>query len=334
MNSMRIVSLVLSTALLLTACATGPRAPAQPDWVDGESRQHPSNGYLTGRGQAASQAEAADRARAEIAKIFAVKINAESRDVQTFSSSGDNPAQEEWNVSRAVATSTDQLLRGVEIADYWQDKAVGTWHALAVLSRARAGQSLRQEVAALDDATRGFLDQADASGELFRRIALVSRALQLQRERADLNRALQAVDITGRGSPAPWNTGALEARRNALMQQIRITPEGVGEHRDSVRAMLGAALAKSGMSVAPTAPYTMTGSLDYNDFKQQNWYWVRGTLQVAMTDRQGNALGVRRWELKTSATDAPTAERRFLDQVSKTLESELGPTIIGFALAE
>lgn len=317
-------------AALLTACASTPQ---RPDWVDGMSADYPQQGFLLGRGQADSQAEAADRARADLAKIFAVQVNATSSDTQEYQALNES-GQSSLAVSRSVTTHTDQLLRGVEISDYWQDPASQNWHALAVLSRLKAGQGLRQDIAALDARTRGLLQQAK-SGEQFHRIALVSQALLAQQQRADLNRTLQAVEITGRGVMPQWNTGELAAQRSALMAQIRITPHGSGDNADAVRAMLGAALAKAGITVAPSALYTMDASLDYSTLPaRDDWHWVRGTLQVTLHDAKGNALGVERWELKASATDAPTAKRRFLDVAAEKLEKDIEATLVGFALGE
>jgi len=317
-------------AALLTACASTPQ---RPDWVDGLSAEYPQQGFLLGRGQADDQEQAADRARADLAKIFAVQVNASSSDTQSYTAQG-GTGQDTLDVSRSVTTHTDQLLRGVEISDYWQDPVSQSWHALAVLSRLKAGQGLRQDIAALDARTRGLLQQAKR-GEQFHRIALVSQALLAQQQRADLNRTLQAVEITGRGVTPQWNTGELAAQRSALMAQVRITPRGAGNNADAVRAMLGAALAKAGITVAPSALYTMKAELDSDALPpRDNWHWVRGTLQVTLYDAKNNALGVERWELKASATDAPTAKRRFLDIAAETLEKNIEATLVRFALGE
>lgn len=322
--------LPMFAAALLTACAGTPQ---RPDWVDGMSAEYPQQGFLLGRGQADDQEQAADRARADLAKIFAVQVNASSSDTQTYTAQG-GTGQNALDVSRSVTTHTDQLLRGVEISDYWQDPVSKSWHALAVLSRLKAGQGLRQDIAALDARTRGLLQQAKG-GEQFHRIALVSQALIAQQQRADLNRTLQAVEITGRGVTPQYNTGELAAQRSALMAQIRITPRGNGDNADAVRAMLGAALAKAGITVAPSALYTMMAELDSDALPpRDNWHWVRGTLQVTLYDAKSNALGVERWELKASATDAPTAKRRFLDIAAETLEKDIEKTLVGFALGE
>ena len=88
---------VLGFALLAEGgCAT---RSTMPDWINGASHKYPSEQYLIGRGQAATEEEARDRARADLAKIFEVSVAVESEDVQTFtqkpdSSKGGKPAGE------------------------------------------------------------------------------------------------------------------------------------------------------------------------------------------------------------------------------------------------
>lgn len=329
---MRAIRLIFLAGLsfLIAACA-GMGTRERPAWVDGESAQHPAQAWLVGRGSAADQARAADRARADLAKIFAVRVQAESSDVQQYGSvNGQGELRQA--VERSISTQTDELLRGVEIADYWQEPQTGVWHALAVLSRSRAGQALRQQIAALDDETRGYLARVRSGGGVFPRLALLDRAITLQRARGELNQTLQAVAATGQGMPAPWTVGELEAQRQALLGQIRIAPRGTGEHADSLRAMLGAALSRAGLNVAPQAPYLMTASLDYSALPRSGeWHWVRGVLQVEVSGADGLSHGVRRWEIKESATDAATAERRFVSKVAAILDREAAATLIELA---
>ncbi|HET9679282.1 MAG TPA: LPP20 family lipoprotein [Gammaproteobacteria bacterium] len=322
---------ILCTLCLLAACASTPQ---QPDWVLGTSNAYPAQGWLTGHGSADTRAEAENRARAEIAKVFAVRIQAQSHDEQRYIAV-DGEAQSQQAITRQINTSTDEILHGAQIAETWQNPRTGVWHALAVLSRARASQGLRQKIASLDAATRGFLqNRAPETGDaaIFRQLALLDKAITLQKARAGLNQRLQAVDATGRGVPVTWSVGELQAQQQALLGKLVIAPQGAGEHADSLRAMLGAALSRAGLQVAPTASYQMLARLNYNTLPQQGeWHWVRGVLQVEVTDQQGISYGVRRWEIKQSATDAATAERRFVSEVAKILDEQAAATLIDLA---
>ncbi len=103
----------------LSGCASKP--PVAPDWISGDSVKYSSAQYLMGRGQAVPQEEARDRARADLAKIFQVAVIAESEDVQKFKTDPAGPGQYESHASRSISTRTEQIIRGIQIAELWQD---------------------------------------------------------------------------------------------------------------------------------------------------------------------------------------------------------------------
>src|SRR3989304_4693456 len=99
---------------LLAGCPAPP--PAGPDWIAGDSAQYKRAQYLIGRGQAATQEEAKDRARADLSKIFQVAVVADREDVQKFKSDPAGPGQLESQASRRITTRTEQIIRGIQIA--------------------------------------------------------------------------------------------------------------------------------------------------------------------------------------------------------------------------
>ena len=65
--------------LLLFGCA-----PTIPDWVDGNSALYPDDQYLIGIGHAPTRGDAEDRARAAIAKTFAVQVQSHQSSSEAF----------------------------------------------------------------------------------------------------------------------------------------------------------------------------------------------------------------------------------------------------------
>jgi len=167
--------------VILAGCATKP--PAPPDWVTGNSAKYQSAQYLTGRGQAGTQEEAKDRARADLAKVFQVAVVAESEDVQSFKTGSSGGAgQYEGQAARRITTSTDQIVRGIQIAEFWQDPVTKNYFALAVLPRLQAASSLREQISQLDDAVNSYIGDSRKNTDLFLKIAAASRALDAQRD--------------------------------------------------------------------------------------------------------------------------------------------------------
>ena len=313
----------------LFGCAS---APSAPDWVNGKSAKYPDNQYLVGRGQADAQEDARNRARADLAKILEVGVSAKSSDVTTFTSDGGGKTESQ--VSRNIVTRTDQIVRGIQIPEGWQDPQTKSYYALAVLPRSQAAMALRADIERLDAATQGYVQGARNTPDLLAQVASASRALDSQRERDAVQRALQVIDVTGLGVEPRQNSGQLAADLNALLKRVRMNPQAPGSQE--LERMLSAALSAAGFvpEAGAAAPYVLLGSLQLDDLGViDGWYWMRGTLEVQLTEAaSGKVRGNKRWEIKTSSPQKATAQRRTLDEADATLKRELRPAILGFAV--
>ena len=321
---------IVATGFLLFGCAS---TPSTPDWVNGKSAKYPDNQYLVGRGQADTQEDARNRARADLAKILEVGVSAKSTDVTSFTSEGGGKTESQ--VSRNVVTRTDQIVRGIQIPEIWQDPKSKSTYALAVLSRAQASAGLRADIDRLDSATRGYIAQARGAPDLLVQVASAAKAYDSQRERDAVQRTLQVVDVTGQGVPSEQNSGQLAADLSALLKRLHMKPQAAAGSQDGLERMLSAALSQAGFvpEAGADAPYVLLGSLQLDDLGLINgWYWMRGTLEVQLTETgSGKVRGNKRWEIKTSSPQKATAQRRTLDEVDATLKRELRPAILGFA---
>ncbi len=327
-----IVPLLLLALIAAAGCA-GRQSPPAPEWVYGDASDYPVTGYLIGRGQAGNAADARDRARADLAKNFEVAVVETSVDRSSHASGSDRAsASESQQVVRELTTRIERVVRGVEIAEQWQEARNGEHHALAVLPRARAAQALRDEIAALDTATESYLTRARAQEELFSQLRLARQAVLSQRQREQLQRTLQVVDLTGQGVAARWSLVHLQADHDALLERISLRPESSGSHSVPVREMLAAALSQAGFTVSGAAEFTVVARLDIDELTQrEGWYWRNGVLEVSLRDRQGNSVGTQRWMLREAATDPKVAQRRVMERAAEVLSRELGDVLLGFA---
>ena len=330
----------LAIMLLVGACATTKdNGKRPPDWVNGVSSRYPANQYLVGRGAAANLDDAKDRARADLAKVFEVGITAESSDLQTFErvTAGNNGASEskgQLQISRNIQTRTDRVISGIEIADLWKDPQSGTQYALAVLRRLQAAQTLRDDIDRLDEATRLYVDKTNAEKDPLKRIAAASRAVEAQIERANAQRSLQVIDVTGRGVPPPWPLAQLRSERETLIQDLTLATRGAGPDGDAIHDILDGAVSAAGFTIKSPeqARFTLTAALDIGDIEQrEGWYWKKGTLEISLSDADNKVRGTRRWNIKSSALSKNDAQRRALDQVNKILKGDLRAVLIGFA---
>lgn len=319
---------------VFTACSQGTRPNAQPGWILGQDAKYPSSSYLLGRGQGENLAIAKDRARADLAKNFSVNVSEQLEDISTYTQSTAGPANNSQDVSRSLSTRTGEMLRGVEIGETWQDPVTQVYYALAVLSRLKVDAALRQQISDLDASTRSYLNQSQASNDLFVKISNATRTVDAQTTRTGLQQELQVVDITGRGMPPVWPLGQLQADRSALLARLKISVAATGQDAAAVRPILAGALANAGLTVAAGGDYTMTANLNYANtaLRGNGWYWITGTLQVTLESNNGEqAHGVHRWEVKVSATDPQLVHQRLMDQIALDLNTDIQATILSFA---
>lgn len=330
------LTLLFATIVLLSGgCAT---KPAQPDWVAGDSAKYKSSQYLIGRGQAATLEEAKDRARADLAKIFQVAVTVDSDDVQRFKSDSTvagGAGKYTGESSRRISTRTEQIISGIQIAEIWQDPASKNQHVLAILPRLQAASSLRQQISQLDDATQGSIDQSKMSSDLFIKIAAASKAVESQQERDGLQKALQVVDITGRGVEPKFNSAKLKADMGDLLKRVSIAPRAVEGSTPGLVEIVAGALTHAGFMIDSGAKpdFLLTASLSLTDLGlKEGWYWQRGNLEISLTETDtGRVRGTQRWAIKGTATDKDSAFRRALNETDAILKKELGAAIVGMA---
>jgi hypothetical protein len=334
MNMKASIRILFAAAILaLVGCASQPKSP---DWVNGDSATYKSSQYLLGRGQAGSQDDAKDRARADLAKIFQVAIVTSSEDVQQFSTT---PAggQYDGHASRSISTRTEQIVSGIQIAEIWQDPVTKTYYALATLPRLQTAASLRQQIGQLDDATSNHINQSRNSTDLFQKIAAANNALSSQRDRDALQKSLQIVDITGRGVEPQWNAAKLKADMDALLKRVRIATQVAADSTPGTADIVSGALAQAGFMIetGQNPDFTLQARMSLSEMNRDGWVWQRGSLEVTLTEAaNGRVRGTRHWDIKASATDRDTSMKRALSQADAILKKELGPAIISMATAQ
>lgn len=318
---------------MLYGCAS--KQPSIPDWVSGESSQYNNTQYMIGHGQATTQEAARDSARVDLSKIFQVSVAAESEDVQKFKTDAEGSADYESQASRRISTHTEQIIRGIQIAEMWQDPAGQSFHVLAVLPRLQTATSLRQQIGQLDEETAHHIEQSRKNTDLFLKIAAANLAVAVQQERQSLQRSLQVVDITGRGVDEKWNGGKLKSDLEALLKRVRITSQVAAGSTLGLEDVMAGALAHAGFLIEtgekPDFVLHAQMKLDDLGFKD-GWYWQRGVLEIALAEAASNRIrGTKRWTIKGNAPDPESAAKRALNQADTVLKQELKDAIIDMA---
>ena len=324
-------------ALMLSLFAGCASQPTVPDWVNGDSIQYKTSQFLIGRGQAATQEEAKDRARADIAKTFQVAVVVSSDDEQRSKSDASGTAQYEGQASRHISTRTDQIISGIQIAELWQEPTNGNYHVLAILPRLQTAAALRQQIGDLDNATRNYIEQSRKENDLFVKIAAASHALQAQQERETVQKSLQVVDVTGRGLEPQWSTAKLKSDMEELMKRVSIASRVSTDSPAGLAPIVAGALAQAGfvLDTGDHPAFILQASLNLADLGlKDGWYWQRGNLEITLTETASNRVrGTRHWGIKGNAQNKDGANLRAINQADAILKQELGAAIIDMATA-
>jgi len=306
----------------------GSKANSEPPkWVFGEAEDYSRKKFLIGMGEADTIREAKSRARAEIAKIFSVEINARSVDKSSYDRSTFNQETHDFNstsIEQEISAKTRQLLEGVEIAEVWKDGTSRRIYALAVLPRLKTAMSLRTEIEQIDNATREQINLLKKSSSLFRKIRLSSDALTLQQRRYRLNKKLKVISSTGSGVAPIWDLEHMKVDHAQLLSQISIQVVATGEQAEKMQQALSNVLANQGFDVLSEGEYTIRATLNSTELPpQRGWFYQKANLVIDLVGEDKSSLGGHEWNFKVASTERVLTDLRVVEKAKFLLSNEL-----------
>lgn len=195
-------TILLISAIILLPCSSF--AKKAPDWIDGQSKKYPPPRYFIGVGAVSADKGgpkqqmnwAADRARAEIAKTMRVEV--ESTTVaQRAVVSGKKDAQSQSTQTDIVTASTNEILDGVEVKEYYRDKKGKMIYALAILDRPIAADRIQKKTDALKEELETEMDEGknyQDKNDVLLSIRHYNRAMELAKEIENKNELISVLN--------------------------------------------------------------------------------------------------------------------------------------------
>ena len=333
---------ILLATLLITACMQSTAIMSTsdaPEWVHGEPDMYPNFKYLSATGSAAKAEQAKARALSNLAKIFEVQIrevSTTSQDTQSLKKDGVETVQSSARIASTVNLKTDKMVQGARIAEQWQSSADLTYHALAVLDRAQAGNNIRGEMRRLDEETQYALDQQVKRNDVLLKISDLHKANSLQQDRQTLQKTLKIIDVKGKGASARWNLAELSEQLQQALRSLPMITVVKVDDIGGLNTILQGAAAKAGFSVADntaSSGYQLAASLEAQQpIIKDDWHWLRATLKIELIAQDGiTVIGYQSWPLKVSASNDSQLQPRMLKAVDKKLKQELLNSLLEFA---
>ncbi len=226
---------------------------AQPAWVEGNSKDYPSDQYLLGVGQADSRPAAEERAYGAVSRIFTAKVEAESKDWESFllsEAKGQASTEHRLTLDQLTRVSTDKVLENVRVLDTWLNPKTGQHHVLAGMHRAQAGTALAERMIELDRAIDSDLAESRKTTDKLLTIRSLRRAVKNLVLREAYNADLRVIRTSGQGTPPPYRvaelTGALE---QFMAAHLLVGVEVTGDQVEPVRRAVIEGLIREGLPV-------------------------------------------------------------------------------------
>jgi hypothetical protein len=249
---MAVIVAALLTAGLPGGCAWSRGGP--PAWIEGASRDYPSDQYLTGVGQAESQPAAAERAYAAVARIFKAEVSAQSRDWESFlllEKRSNTQTERRLTLDQVTRVSTDKVLENVRILDGWFDQRTGRHYALAGMNRAQAGMAMQERIAELDGMVEAGLQGSRQAQDKLDRLRNIRRAVKSLVLREAYNADLRIIRQSGQGIEAVYRVADLTAEMERFVTaNVTISVEVTGEQAEPVRRAVTEGLIREGLPVS------------------------------------------------------------------------------------
>lgn len=280
----------LRRALLLSLFLASPSAyaaDAKPDWLSGQSAQYPKSAYIIGVGQAENRDKAADRARAELAKVFSVNVEATGRSYMESVSDGRAESSSQF-ASDEVKSSTRKVLDGVEVPDYWEDGQGGVY-ALAVLDRVHSLKVFKDKLDEMDKDFAEARERMDKADGKFGKLKLALKLMRLAKTRRRVNADYRILNPDGTGLPAPeGQSEALGLARKAIAA-VTVSVEAAGDEAGRAASRIIDGLSAYGLKVVERsdnpADVVVEAKTSADPLPSDNltWYWARGSILVKMS---------------------------------------------------
>lgn len=313
--------IIAVVAVLLTACSSTPERAA---WLDGVDPNYPQAVYLTASGDANSRSAADNRALANLAKIFEVSVAdtssdfSEARISQLSADNTEAPGRTVENsqkLSRFVNTQAQQVLRGANIAERWQDPVSDQQYSLAVMKKAPAISHFTRAIRDADQQTEAAVNYAATQApNAIAALGALEQARQRQVQRANDNSNLRV--LSGTDISAKYSVDDIDTLMRTKLASLSFLPQTADA--DTLALLQGSA-AKVGVALAEDSDYGLTMILDQGAPQQeQRWYWLRGSVELNVSEK-GKTIANKRWPFKISAQNEAMLEQRLHDQLSAQL---------------
>jgi len=285
--------------ILFLMAPTYSFAEMKRDWVDGKSISYPEHQYLVGVGYGNTRETAERNSYAAISKIFSTNITSISKDYEKYSqvqSKGRNETKDEINVEQFIEITTKRVLENVTIAETWFDSKDKIYYVLAVIDRAKAGNSLKEQIRSLDSQIEEMIKKSGEAADKIQKIRSLKSATKGLIQRETYNANLRVINLSGKGIDSPFSLAGVDNElTHFLKNEFSIGVEVTGEKGGSVEATIIEGLNKQGLFIVKKGQsenLIVKGEIEFNEAYIHNpmFKFVRWMANFKLVDKSNDRV--------------------------------------------
>ncbi len=315
-------SLLMPILVLLASCAGS-------ELVREDVGDYDLNEYLVGTGVADNEAGAKQRARSDLAKIFEIEVKEDTSDKSEFKS-GVKGINKNWQINRNISTYTNKVLNGVQIASVKKDEKTAQYRAVAILPRSQASSSLRQQINQIDADINRHLSSASSTNDKLQSIRFYYQALQKQKQRDELQKALVVIDVDGKGLPSTLSLNQIAQKLSNAIKRINISVTVNGKAAINIGKVVSSALANVGATVVNEGAFVLQTAIKVHDLGIiQDWNWYKSLVSLTLNDLNRRPLAQKQVTVKVAALDKGSAKLKLEKKLQSQTEKALLNMLLG-----
>lgn len=340
----------IALAFFLFACAQSKPAqatkpePSRPDWVDGKSFKYPDGLYLTGVGSASTRELAENSARANVAKIFKINLNAITSTTTTENLVNNRDSQLQEKTYSKVDASVKKTIEGTVIEEVWRDAESNRYYALAVLDRDMAASIFKARIGEIDKEFGETKALALSTSDKLEKIRSFVRMKTLIKTREAVNTDLRIVDDNNQGMAPPYSPGKENADiTRFLTNEVLLGIKNENGTPDRLIRSLMDDITKRGLtvkSVTQNSPnnfdivFSLSLNLEPSNEKMDGWYFCRWSLNMSAIDPRSESSLAN--ESRTGRSGQLTVDRSKDKAITDSQKSlhEVSDAILGSLFGE
>lgn len=321
----------LTTGADMTADKKADQQAQTKQAAKSAAHYYPDAEYMTAEGSGQSEAEAKDRALAELGRIFEAKVVSETSDTMSsvYQQKGASKGTEAFTqeVREKVRVTSKMAFEGVQTKDVWFVEADRLHHALAVLNRADARASWGGKVKELDDRASAELAAIDKLKSRFARFRALAAIEGFWLDRAVFASRLRVIGA--QTTPPPYDMAQILKDRAAVKSEVTLFIEATGDEADIMRDALAAQLTASGFRIAAaraSADILVTSTVTARplDINNPGWKFTRAEATTTLRDiGTGEDVATVTKAVRTSHVDAKESARKSVRKVASDISMEL-----------